>query len=80
MDQIHDFLRLSSGDSPSCAEVCQIANRHMKDVEDKLADLKRLASELRRITSSCSGLRPISECRIIEAACQLACAALLRLP
>lgn len=67
LDQIQDFLQLSSASGSSCAEVCQISRRHLKDVESKLADLKRLASELRRITSSCSGTRPISECRIIEA-------------
>jgi len=67
LDQIIDFLRLSSEDSSSCAKVCRIAERHLKDVEGKLADLKRLASELRRITSSCNGTRPMSECRIIEA-------------
>jgi DNA-binding transcriptional MerR regulator len=67
LGQIIDFLRLSSENSSSCAKVCGIAERHLKDVEGKLADLKRLASELRRITSSCSGTRPMSECRIIEA-------------
>ena len=65
--QILDFLRLSSESSSSCAKVCRIAERHLKDVEGKLADLKRFASELGRITSSCSGTRPMSECRIIEA-------------
>jgi DNA-binding transcriptional MerR regulator len=67
LEQILDFLRLSTDNSCSCAKVCRIAERHLKDVERKLADLKRLASELRRITSSCTGTRPISECRIIEA-------------
>ena len=67
LDQILDFLRLASENSSSCAKVCRIAERHLMDVEGKLADLKRLASELRRITSSCSGTRPMSECRIIEA-------------
>jgi DNA-binding transcriptional MerR regulator len=67
LNQIVDFLSLSSENSSSCAKVCRIAERHLKDVEDKLADLKRLASELRRITSSCSGTRPMSECQIIEA-------------
>ena len=67
LDQILDFLRLSSENGASCAKVCRIAQRHLEDVEGKLADLKRLESELRRITSSCSGTRPMSECRIIEA-------------
>jgi len=38
-----------------------------RDIEDKVKDLKRLAAELRRISSSCSGNRPMAECRIIEA-------------
>ncbi|HEY7334136.1 MAG TPA: helix-turn-helix domain-containing protein [Bryobacteraceae bacterium] len=67
LDQIVDFLRLSSEDSSSCSKVCRIAERHLKDVEAKLADLKRLATELRRINLSCNGTRPMSECRIIEA-------------
>ena len=67
LDQILDFLRLSSENTSSCAKVCRIAERHLKDVEGKLADLKRLASELRRITASCNGTRPMAECRIIEA-------------
>ena len=67
LDQILDVLRLSSENTSSCAEVCRIAERHLKDVERKLAGLQRLASELRRITSSCSGARRMSECRIIAA-------------
>jgi DNA-binding transcriptional MerR regulator len=67
LDQVRDFLRLSNENTASCAMVCRIAELHLKDVEEKLADLKRLASELRRITASCTGTRPMSECRIIEA-------------
>ena len=67
LDQILDLLQLSSDNTSSCARICRIAEQHLNDVEGKLADLKRLASELRRITSLCHGTRPISECRIIEA-------------
>jgi DNA-binding transcriptional MerR regulator len=67
LDQIRDLFRLSAEDAPSCAEVCQIAEQHLQTIEDKLADLTRLASELRQIRASCSGSRPMAECRIIEA-------------
>lgn len=67
LDEIRDLLRLSGENGPSCAEVCRIAERHRKAVEDKIADLKRLASELRRIGGSCNGRRSMAECRIIEA-------------
>lgn len=67
LDQVKDLLRLSSEDVPSCKEVCRIAQHHVEEIEAKIADLKRLASELRRINSSCTGKRRMSECRIIDA-------------
>src|SRR5579872_3014798 len=67
LNQIRDLLRLSAGNGTSCAEVCQVAERHLKSVDEKIADLKRLASELRRIHASCNGRRAVADCRIIEA-------------
>ena len=67
LDQIRDLLRLWAENGPSCAEVCRMADQHRRAVEEKIADLKRLASELRRISASCSGRRAMSDCRIIEA-------------
>jgi Cd(II)/Pb(II)-responsive transcriptional regulator len=67
LDQIKDLFRLSSEDLSSCKEVCQLAERHIEEIEEKIADLKRLASELRQISSSCSGKRRMAECRILEA-------------
>jgi Cd(II)/Pb(II)-responsive transcriptional regulator len=67
LDEIRDLLRLSSEDAQSCADVCLIAERHLEAVQEKIADLNRLASELRSISASCNGNRPMAECRIIEA-------------
>lgn len=67
LDQVRNLLRLSAENGPSCAEVCEMAGRQRKAVEDKIADLKRLAFELRRITACCNGRRTMAECRIIEA-------------
>ena len=67
LDQIRDLLRLSAEDAPSCSEVCALTARHLVDTEKKLRDLNRLASELRRIHSSCNGKKTMAECRIIEA-------------
>ena len=63
--QIKDLLQLSASRSPTCADVCNVAADHLKEVESKITDLKRLASELRRIGSSCNGKRPSAECRLI---------------
>ena len=67
LDQVRDLLRLSAEERPSCAEVCQAADRQRKAIEDKIAGLQRLAAELRRIAASCNGRRTMAECRIIEA-------------
>ena len=67
IEQIRDLLRLSSENTDSCSDVCTLAERHLATVEEKLADLQRLASELRRISSSCNGENPMAECRIIGA-------------
>ena len=67
LDQVRDLLRLSATNGPTCAEVCAMAARQRAAVEKKIADLKRLASELQRIGASCNGRRTMAECRIIEA-------------
>jgi DNA-binding transcriptional MerR regulator len=67
VDQIRDLLLLSSSNASTCAGVCNAAAEHLREIESKIADLKRLATELRRIGASCNGRRSITECRIIAA-------------
>src|SRR5947208_7492554 len=67
LDQVRDLLRLSSEKTKACAEVDRIAEQHRRTVEEKLADLTRLASELRRLSACCRGKGLIADCRIIEA-------------
>lgn len=67
LDQIRDLLRLSSEKTHACAEVDRIAEQHRRTVEEKLADLTRLAGELRRLSACRRGKGVIADCRIIEA-------------
>jgi DNA-binding transcriptional MerR regulator len=67
LDQIRDLLRLSSVKTQACAEVDRIADQHRRTIEKKLADLTRLANELRRLSACCRGKGIIADCRIIEA-------------
>lgn len=66
LDQVRALLDLSGQQQRDCAEVDQVAAEHLSEVEAKISDLKKLASELRRITKCCKGGR-IADCRIIEA-------------
>jgi DNA-binding transcriptional MerR regulator len=67
LDQVRDLLRLSSDKTTACAEVDRIAAQHRRSVEEKLADLTKLANELRRLSACCRGKGLIANCRIIEA-------------
>jgi DNA-binding transcriptional MerR regulator len=67
LEQIKNMLLLSAAGSPTCANVCDVATGHLREVEAKIADLRHLASELRRLRSSCNGKRSSRECRIIAA-------------
>jgi DNA-binding transcriptional MerR regulator len=71
LEQIKDMLLLSDAELPTCANVCDVAAGHLKEVEAKIADLRRLASERRRLRSSCNGKRSSRECRIIAALAQI---------
>lgn len=65
LDQVRALLSLSVQKQRDCADVDQVAAEHLTEVEDKIADLTKLAKELRRITRCCKGGR-IADCRIIE--------------
>jgi len=67
LDQVRDFLRLSIQPKQKCSEVDRITANHVKEIERKVTDLRRLAAELRRIQRRCPGKRLIGNCPILEA-------------
>jgi Cu(I)-responsive transcriptional regulator len=67
LEQVRDLLRLASDTSQACDEVDRITHEHLVTVEEKISDLRKLASELRRLSQCCQGGGQIAECRIIEA-------------
>ena len=50
-----------------CAEGNRISTEHLAEIEQKIAELSRLAEELHRINGRCQGGGHIADCRIIEA-------------
>jgi Cu(I)-responsive transcriptional regulator len=67
LDQVRELLRLSSEKAKACSQVDEITKQHLHDIEEKIADLTRLAVELRHISDCCRGDRLIANCRIVEA-------------
>ena len=67
LDRLRDLLNLSTQAGLKCAGVDRITENHLREIEHRISDLKRLAIELRRITNRCSGKGTIADCRILEA-------------
>lgn len=64
-DAIREMLALSDTPDQSCARVDALARQHLDEVEDKIARLELLRSELKRMIGACRRGR-VSECRIID--------------
>jgi DNA-binding transcriptional MerR regulator len=67
LDQLRDLLHLSSQSRRRCSGIDRITENHMKEIEAKIADLRRLAAQLRRIKNCCPGKGRIADCRILAA-------------
>ena len=60
-----ELLDLSDHPGKSCAEADAIARRQLKQVEQRLARLEALRTELKRMVHECSGGQT-SDCRVLE--------------
>jgi len=67
LDQLRDLLGLSVQSRRRCSGIDRITENHLKDIESKIADLGRLAAQLRRIKNGCPGNGRIADCRILAA-------------
>ena len=67
LDQLRDLLRLSVQSRSRCSGIDRITENHLRDIEAKISDLRRLAAELRRIKRGCPGKGRVADCRILAA-------------
>ncbi len=65
VEDIRELLTLSDKPDQSCMRVDAIARQHLREVEDKIARLTLLRSELGRMVKSCSRGR-VADCRILD--------------
>lgn len=66
LDEIRALLLLVDERSAPCGQVRNVAAAHLGDVQDKIADLKRMERVLKDVVAQCAdGSRP--ECPLIEA-------------
>jgi len=65
IDAVRELLALSDDASTSCTAVDTIARAHSADIDQKIADLKAMHTELDRVIGSCRQ-GTIADCKIIE--------------
>lgn len=66
LEEIRALLRLADERPPSCARARALATKHLTDVREKIADLKRMERVLTQTVALCEqGDRP--ECPLLEA-------------
>jgi len=66
IDAIRKLIDLSTRPDMSCAEADKIASEHLAFVQTRIAKLKRLETELKRISSCCNS-GSIGDCYVIHA-------------
>ncbi len=65
IDEIRELLKLSDNPQMSCSAADQIASSHLEMVELRIAKLKTLRKELKRMVEECNHGH-VSQCRVIE--------------
>ena len=66
VEAIRELIDLGKDPAKPCAEADRIANDHLRVVEQRIAQLTRLKTELKRISSACQS-GSVADCRVIEA-------------
>ncbi len=67
LQQVRELLQLSMKYDRDCGEVDRIVSGHLTQIERKIADLKKLATELNRIGKRCCGAGRVADCRTLQA-------------
>jgi DNA-binding transcriptional MerR regulator len=66
VEDIRQLLSLSEHPTMSCEAAEEIAHHHLRQVEGKIARLRLIRSELKRMIEACAG-GSVAECRILDA-------------
>jgi len=66
LNEIPDLLSLRVGTGATCADVKTRVKTKIKDVQEKIADLKEIEQALGRLADKCSGKGPVGQCPILE--------------
>ena len=66
LDDVRSLLKLADQPDQTCTEADELAQRHLADVDARIAQLRKLKKELTRIAAACAGGKA-AQCGVIEA-------------
>ena len=66
LEELRGLLRLVDGHAYTCAEVQAMSLQHLAEIRRKIADLRRLARVMAKMTAQCTGER-VPDCPVIDA-------------
>ena len=66
LKEIKELLALRMDPDTTCADVRQRAEEKLRDVEQKIADLRRMTRTLAQLTAACPGRGAAGDCPILE--------------
>lgn len=66
LNEISDLLSLRVGTGKTCADVKTRVESKIKDVQEKIVDLKGIEQALIRLADKCGGKGPVGQCQILE--------------
>ncbi|HZC24665.1 MAG TPA: heavy metal-responsive transcriptional regulator [Candidatus Binatia bacterium] len=66
LKEIRELLALRISPRTSSAEIRKRAKAKIRNIEDKIKSLESMRKSLHKLTESCSGCGPVSECPILE--------------
>lgn len=66
LHEIRELLDLQVTPGSSCADVCSKAKAKTVDVDEKIRHLQEIRRALIRMTNTCSGKGPVSDCSILQ--------------
>lgn len=66
LKEIQELLALKVRPGVTCVEVREKAEQKVADVRQKIADLKAIEKALHKLTATCSGSGPATDCPILD--------------
>ncbi len=65
--EIAELLSLRTDNKTSCSEIKRIAEEKITDIDKKIRSLKKIKKALQKLSGTCPGSGPVSDCPILEA-------------